>query len=145
MRVMSSYCIRIAKNKLSLCIRTVSFGSSLDCSCLFMFSLVSVDFKRAKVLIRLNDDKVLRYRSNILLFIVKKKKKKKERKKIKERRKKKNIMFVLNIAKTPYHTCPKKFKKSFIYLFIYLKLPGERHSVTTLITALVHTVRSDFG
>ena len=81
MPVMSSYCIRIAKNKLNLCIRTVSFGSSLDCSCLFMYSIVSVDFKRAKVLIRLNEDKVLRYRSNILLFIVKKKEKENKRKK----------------------------------------------------------------
>ena len=43
MRVMSSYCIRIAKVKLNLCIRTVSSGFSLDCSCLFMYSTSSVN------------------------------------------------------------------------------------------------------
>ena len=33
----------IGKVKLNLCIRTVSSGSSLDCSCLFMYSIVSVN------------------------------------------------------------------------------------------------------
>ena len=107
MRVLSSYCIRIAKVKLNLCIHTVSSGSSLDCSCLLMYYIVSVNFKRTKVLIRLIDDKVLRYRRYILLFISKKK--------IKERR---NTMFTLNIL-TPYHTYPKKFNKV-IYLPVYL-------------------------
>ena len=123
MYVMSSYCIRVVKVKLNLCIRTVSSGSFLDCFCLFMYSIVSVNFERTKVLIRLNDDKVLRYRRNILLFIAKNKRKKK----------KKNTMFTLNIL-TPYHICPKNITRSFIYLFIYLKLPDERHSLMTLIT-----------
>ena len=38
-------------------------------------------------------------------------------------------MFTLNLL-TPFHTAP----SSFIYLFIYLKLPDERYSVTTVIT-----------
>ena len=80
MRVMSCYCTRIAKVKLNLCICIVSFGSSLDCSCLFTYSIVSVNFKRTTVLIRLNDDKVLRYRRNILLFMAKKKIKKRMKK-----------------------------------------------------------------
>ena len=42
-----------------------------------MYSTVSVNFKRTKVLIRLNDDKVLRYRRNTLLFIEKKVERKK--------------------------------------------------------------------
>ena len=42
-------------------------------------------------------------------------------------------MFTQNIL-IPYHTCPKILIRSFIYLFIYQKLPDERHLVTTLIT-----------
>ena len=108
-----------------------------------LYSLVSVNFKRTKFLIRLNDDNVLtwlRYRRNILLFIAKKNEliNKKKIKKIiiknkKRKEKRKNTMFTLNIL-TPYHTCPKNLTRSFIYLFTYLKLPDESHSVTTLLT-----------
>ena len=35
---------------------------------LFMYSIVYVNLKQTKVLIRANDDKVLRYRCNILLI-----------------------------------------------------------------------------
>ena len=42
-------------------------------------------------------------------------------------------MFTLNIL-TPYHTCSKNLTRSFNYLFMYLILLDERHSVTSLIT-----------
>ena len=95
MRVMSSHSTRIAKAKRNLYIRIVLSGSSLDCSCLVMYSIASVNFKRTKVLIRLNDDKVLRYQYNIFLFIGKNKRKKKT-----------NTMFTLHIL-APYHTAQK--------------------------------------
>ena len=42
--MMSSYYIRIAKDKINLCIHTVSSGSSLDCFCLFIYSIVAINF-----------------------------------------------------------------------------------------------------
>ena len=45
----------------------------------------------------------------------------------------KNTIFTINIL-TSYHTCLKHFTRSFKYLFIYLILPDESHSVTILIT-----------
>ena len=122
MSVMSSCCIRIAKVKLNLCIRTVSSGSSLDCSCLFMYSMVSVNLSGQR---SWSDWMMIKcwYIYVIPCCLLQIYIKKEERK---------NTMFTQNIL-TPYHVCPKKSLRSFIYLFIHLKLPDERHSVTTLI------------
>ena len=74
-----------------------------------MYSIVSVNFKRIKVLIRLNDDKVLRYQRTVIsCCLLQKERKKKE----------KNTMFTLNIL-TPYHTMPQKFN-NVIHLPVYI-------------------------
>ena len=81
-------------------------------------------FKRTTVQIRLNDDKVLIYRRNILLFIAN----------VYKRKKKEKIPCLPKTFRHLTILAPKKLTRSFIYQFIYLKFPDERHSVTFLST-----------
>ena len=107
--MMSSYGIGIAKVKINLCIRTVSSGASLDCSCPTVYSIVSINFISGQrswsdwMTIKCWDNDVI----SSCLF-PKNKRKKKE----------KIPCLPWNIL-IPYHTCPNKFNK-IIELPVYL-------------------------
>ena len=79
--MMSYYCIQIAKVKINLCMRTISSGSSLNCSCPFIYSVESMHFVSGQkswpdwMMIKCWDN----HGRNILLFISKNKRKNRER------------------------------------------------------------------
>ena len=124
--MMSSYGIGIAKVKINLCIRTVSSGASLDCSCPSIYSIVSINFISGQ---RSWSDwmTIKRWDNDVISSCLFQKNKRKKKEKI--------PCLPWNIL-TPYHTCPKNLTRSLNYLFIYLKLPDERHSVMILCSAL---------